>query len=194
METLQGLRKLRFVLILVAGLWLVGELAAIPVADRLIEQRVAERSRGIASVHATVGTFPVVARLVITGRVNSVTVTLDRVERLNLTFAQVRFDLEGAHIDRGALLRREARITAVERGTVTAIVDLGGLPPGVARLGRNVRVRSRTLLLGPTSFSLSFDILPCDPDARFANDQVILSCTIRDVPPALLDAAQGPSG
>jgi hypothetical protein len=179
-------------LFVLVALWLVAEIAAIPVANRMIEQRVAAQSRGVAAVHASVGTFPVVARFLLTGRVSKVTVTLDRVARLALTFTQVRFDLRGVELDRAGLVKRQARITAIDRGTVTAIIDISSLPPRLAELvsQAGVHASGRTLLLGTTSFQMSSDILPCNPDARVVGRQVIVSCTIQNVPPVLLERAQ----
>lgn len=178
-------------LVLLAVVWLVVELAAIPVAGRLIEQQVAARSRGIADVDARVGTFPVLTRFVTTGSVNSVAVTLDRVVRLGLTFTEVRFDLDGVGVDRGALLTRKVRITHIDTGTVTATIDLDGLPPGPGSgTGRNIRVAGRSLVLGRVTLQLSSELFPCDPRVRQLGRRVIASCVLTDVPPILLDASQ----
>ena len=186
------MRLLRLLVVLLALAWLVGEIAAIPVADRMLEQEVSAHTRGVAGVKASVGTFPIVTRFVLTGRVSRATVTLDRVTRLALRFTEVRFDLSGVALDRARLLRsRQARITAVDRATITATVDTGALPPQAAAISRNVHVSGRTLLLGSASFTLSSDILPCSPDAHVIGNDVILSCTIDHVPPALLETAQG---
>jgi hypothetical protein len=186
-------RKLRFVVILLAVVWLVAELAAIPVAGRLIAQRVSAQTHDIAAVHAKVGTFPIVTRLLLTGRVNNATVTLDKVVRLNLTFAQVSFQLEGVQLDKSALFgQRKARITAIQQGTVTATIDVQDVSR-IARAfspSRAPRVTGRTLLLGAASFQLSSDIMPCDPDARIDGNQIVLSCTVNNVPPVLLESAQ----
>jgi hypothetical protein len=151
-----------------AIVWLVVELAAIPVANRVIEWKAAQQSRGVAGVHASV--------------------TLDRVERLSLTFTQVTFELDGVALDRAALLQRQAKVTAIDHGTVTATLDLRTLPPAVARVARNVRVNGRTLLLGPASFQMSSDIMPCNPTANVSGDVVTLSCTFDHIPPVLLEA------
>jgi hypothetical protein len=171
-----------------AIVWLVVELAAIPVANRVIEWKAAQQSRGVAGVHASVGSFPLVTRYLITGRVSRASVTLNRVERLSLTFTQVTFELDGVALDRAALLQRQAKITAIDRGTVTATLDLRTLPPAVARVARNVHVSGRTLLLGAASFQMSSDIMPCSPTANVSGDVVTLSCTFTHIPPVLLEA------
>jgi len=184
-------RILRALIVLLVALWLVGEIVAIPVADHLIEQQVSARTNNVAAVHARVGSFPVVARYVVTGKVKTVSVTLDRVTRVALTFATIRFDLSGVSIDRSALLKGKGRITAIDRGTITATIDVGALRARVARfVESDVRVSGRTLVIGPESFRLSSDVLPCDPSERIEGDRIILSCTINEVPPALLEEAQ----
>jgi len=185
-------RLLRLLVVLLVGAWLVVEIVAIPVADRMLEQEVSAHTHGVAAVKASVGTFPIVTRFVFTGRISKSTITLERVARLALTFTEVRFDLAGVQIDRARLIgSRQARITAVDRATITATLDMAALPPRVAAVvSRNVRVSGRTLMFGSASFEMSSDILPCSPDAHVIGNDVILSCTIDHVPPALLEAAQ----
>src|SRR5687768_11051203 len=188
------MRKLVVAAIVLGGLWLVGEIAAVPFAERQVEQRVAERNRDAATVRADINSFPLVSRLLFTGRVNEVDVTLDRVVRSRLTFAEVRFALAGLEVDRAALIRGEARVTAIDRGTITATVDLDGLSSLLGRaleaVGANVRVSGRALLVGPASFPIPSDLMPCTPQARVEGEQVIVSCTIDEFPEALLEAAQ----
>src|ERR1041385_2942601 len=108
----------------------------------MIETQVAARTRDAAAVKASVGTFPIVARFVLTGKISKVGVTLERLSRLALTFTQVRFDLSGVQLDRSRLLKnREAHITAVDQAAITATLDLSALPPRLAGVvARNVRV------------------------------------------------------
>jgi hypothetical protein len=188
------MRILRWLLILLAALWLVGELAVVPFAESRIEQRVAERNPGVGSVKADIGSFPVATRLVLTGRINKLDVTLDRVVRQRLTFAQVRFELTGIELDRGSILRRETRVSAIDTGRVTATIDGGALASVFGRVINlsdvTVRVRGRVLAIGPASVSIASDLLPCEPQARVEGDSVILTCTFDEVPQAVLEAAQ----
>ena len=187
------MRIVRFVVIILAIVWLGAEVAAIPTANRLIEQRVAERSRGFTAVRSSVGSFPIVTRFLITGRVNRVRVTLVRVARLRLTFEEVRFELDRVQLDRNALLKQKIRIKAIDQGSVTAVLDAGALGAALraASLSGNVSVSGRTLIVGGESFDLASDILPCDPTARTTSNQVILSCTFTHVPSAIFEVAQG---
>ncbi len=186
------MRLIRFVLILVVGLWLVGEIALIPLANTQIEREVADRTRDEASVNASIGSFPVAARVLITGKVPRLTVTLDRVARQALTFAEVEFALRGISVDRAAIFRGKARVEDIDSGTVTATIDAGVLGRIASLAGVNVRVEGRTLRVADRALALDRDLLPCAPQARIDNDKVILSCTIDQVPDILLEAVQQP--
>jgi hypothetical protein len=183
---------IRRLVLLVVVLWLVAEVAAIPVANRMIEAQVATQTRNADGVKASVGTFPVIARFVLTGKISRVGVTLERVSRIALTFTEVRFDLSGVEIDRARLLKsRQAHITAVDRAAITATLDTSALPPRLAgAVARRARISGRTLVLGPVAFQISSDILPCSPTVQVVGNDVVLSCAIDHVPPALLESAQ----
>ena len=75
---------------------------------------------------------------------------------------------------------------------VTATIDTSALPPlavqVVSAAASNVRVSRNALHIGPVSFLLSSDVLPCAPDVRVADGAVVLVCEIDEVPPALVDA------
>jgi hypothetical protein len=189
------LKKLVIVLVvLLAGVWLAVELVSIPVGERMVEQRVAERNENAATVTADIDSFPLVTRVFLTGNVKELTVTLDEVARQAVTFAQVRFEFAGIAVDRSSLRGGDFRVTAIDRGTITATIDLGAVGGALGRIatrtGLDVRVSGRTLFVGPASIELSSELLPCDPDARIEGDQVVLSCTIDEVPEALIEAAQ----
>ena len=191
------MKKLRLVLIVLVGLVVVAELLVVPLAESQVESAVAERSEGEAGVSADIDSFPLISRVLLTGRVKELNVTLDQVARQRLTFAEVTFSLSGIEVDRAAILRRTVRVKDIESGTVTATLELGRLGSVLGGIGRalgfgtdDVRVERGTLHVGPTSFPIGDDLFPCDPDGRVEGDQVILTCTITDVPDALLDSAQ----
>ena len=185
------MRLIRYVLIALVGLWLVGEVAAIPVAERLIEQEVDGRYRDAASVDVDIDSFPLVARVLLTEKVRRLTVTLARVARQEITFADVRFELSGIVVDRAAILRGNPRVKEIDRGSVTTTIDVGALG-GIASLtGADVRVSGRTLYAGSLTAKIDNDLVPCPPQARVvAGDRIILSCEIEEFPEALLKAVQ----
>lgn len=188
------MRKLRLFVIVAAALWLVGEFAAIPFAESQIEKKVDERAQDVAGASADIDSFPLVTRLLLTGRVNEVSVTLDEVVRQRVTFADVRFELSGVQADRGSILSGKVRVTSIDRGTVTATIDVGRLGSVLgrvlSRVGLDVDLDGHTLQVGPASFELSSELFPCDPDARLEGEQVVISCTVNEVPEPLLEGLQ----
>jgi hypothetical protein len=172
-------KLLRRLVVWVAALWLIAEVLAIPVSNRIIASQVAARTRDATAVHASIGSFPVIARVFFMQRVNSVSVTLDRVTGQRIPFTQVRFDVKGVGVDRARLLQGKLRVTSIDSGTVTATLDLPGPVASV------VHVTGRTLMLGPIAVAIRSDLIPCSPDARVEGQQVILSCSFTDVPNVL---------
>jgi hypothetical protein len=184
------MRLIRWLLILVVAAWIVGEILVIPFAESRIEKEVAERNRDTATVEADIDSFPLVAGVIFTGNVRELTVTLDRVARQALTFAEVKFELSGIEVDRPAILRGDPRISDIDRGTVTATIELGALGRLASLAGVDVTVVGRTLRAGSFSATISDDLIPCSPTARVEDERIVLSCEIDDVPQFLLDAAQ----
>lgn len=188
------MRKLVVALLVLGALWLGVELAAVPMAEGQMEQRIAERNREAATVAADIDSFPLLTRLLATGLIRKATITLDRVARQEIAFAEIRFELDGIEVDRGAILRRDARITAIDRGVVTATIDAGAISEAVGRTvslaGLDVRTEGSRLLVGPVSFALTSDVLPCNPEARVEGERIVVECTFEQVPQALLANAQ----
>jgi hypothetical protein len=173
------MRLIRRLVILVVGLWLVLELAAIPVLGQIVQHEVSARSHGATTIRASIGTFPVLARAFFAQRVNSVSVTLDRVAGERVPFTTIRFDAHGVGIDRASLLKGKVKVTSIDTGTVTASLELP------ADVGAHVQVSGHTLVMGPVAVALRSDLFPCTPDATVNQDQVTLSCTFTGVPPIL---------
>jgi hypothetical protein len=174
-------RLLRWVALLVIGLWVVAELVAIPVTNNVVEREVAAHNRGAATVHASAGPFPLLTRLAVTGRVNHVAVTLDRVAGQRLRFSEIRFDVRGADIDRGALLGGNFRMRSIDSGTVTATINLPDL--GIAApISSPARVVGRTLFVGRAGFTIDSDLIPCSPQASVSGDHIVLDCGFTSIP------------
>jgi hypothetical protein len=181
-------RLFRKLLILLVAVWLLAELVAIPLAGQTIEREVVARDRGAAEVHASVGSFPILARLALTGRVKRVTVVLDRVAQQRLTFAELRFDVRGVLVDRADLIARKFTVRDIDDGTVTGTINLSDISPLAGRIASRVNVTGHTLSLGGLSYALNADLFPCSPEATVAGDSVTLSCTFTEVPDVLLRA------
>lgn len=211
----QERRLKRFLIILVVGvvtLAVVVELAAPSFFEARTEQRVRERTRDVAVVDVEVDSFPVVTRLLTTGRIRHMTLTLEQLVRQRVTFASVRLSVEGLELDRSALLQRqEVDLRDIETGMLTveltaqALSDLVGAPvelrPGqvsVKVAGRTVtsqpEIRGRTLRLAgrqvaPLSLLLPEEMATCIPSLEVQVGRMVLSCRIEELP-SLLTAAR----
>jgi hypothetical protein len=186
------LRLFRFLFLVIAGLWLVGEIALIPLANARIENEVAKRTRDATNVNASIGSFPVATRVLITGKVPKLSVTLERIARQALTFAEVKFDLSGIGVDRPSILQGKAKINSIDSGTVTATIDAGVLGRIASLAGADVRVDGRTLRVAGRALALDQELIPCEPTARIEGEKVLVTCTLDEVPDILLEAVQQP--
>lgn len=175
-------------------LWAVGEVAALQFAQSRIERAAMRRSQGAATVEANVDSFPVVTRVVLTGEVPRITVTLDRVARNTVTFSTVRFSVTGAGINRAAALRGEVEVTDIDRGRVTAVLPADVITEvlGAAadRDAVDVEAGDGELVLtaagaGAASIPLPGDLVPCGPDTEIDGDRIVLRCTFQRVPMVL---------
>ncbi|MDQ3931399.1 MAG: DUF2993 domain-containing protein [Actinomycetota bacterium] len=191
----------------------VVELVAPSVIEARMEERVRERTREVAGVSAEVDSFPVVTRLLMTGRIRHVTLTLDQVVRQRVTFATVRLTLEGLELDRDVLLRhQEVDPRDIESGMLTAeltaavLSDLVDAPvelrPGQVSVtlgGTEVTVqpeiRDRTLRLGgrrvtALSLPLPEELATCSPDLVVQLGRLLFSCRLQELP-SMLKGASG---
>jgi hypothetical protein len=138
---------------------------------------------------ASIDSFPFLGRLVATGRVDGVTVHQEGVTARGIRFTAIDVDLEGVHIDRGALARhRRVELTGIDRGTVTATVGLGELLrlAGSAAAG-GVRLDLGVLFIGDVRLDLAgAPLLPCVTSLRFEGAAVALTCRLHDPPVELL--------
>lgn len=178
-----------------------------------MEERVRERTRDVAGFSADVDSFPVVTRLLVTGRIRHMTLTLDRLVRQRVTFATVRLTVEGLELDRDRLLRhQEIEVRDMETGMLTAeltddvLSDLVGAPvelrPGQVSVilgGTAVtaqpEIRGRTLRLGgrratALSVTLPEELASCNPDLVVQLGRMLLSCRLQELP-SLLRGASG---
>ena len=196
------------VLVVAAGAEILGP----PVAERAIERRVAERLE-VQSVDARLEGFPVVPRLLATGKVARLDVDLRGLVRPELTIDTVRVRLAGIELVRGSFLDGEPRFERIDRGEVEAEItedELEAALPGVAGLrltpgratvdvagvavdvGVSVSDGALRLDLGPlpaVSLPLPTDILPCPLDGEVLEGRVRLSCTLDEVPDWVLREA-----
>lgn len=212
-------RPLRlFVLAVLAGfplvLVLAADLAFVPAAERRVETRASAAAKA-ASVEAEIGTFPVIARALVTGEVASVDISWFGVAVGSIEATSLELRLDGVGLDRGELFGGNARIDGVESGEVRMLIS----PSQLTRLFQRevtiqageVRVRlapdklinvevsatNRGLVLtaaglSPVSAELGADQIPCAPTAAVEGGNLVLSCSFRGLPPILRDRITSP--
>jgi hypothetical protein len=206
-------RKL-VVLVLLLAIVLVG----VEVGVRLWVDAEAEREAeanldAVGEVDVTLRSFPVVARLLLSGEVGDMDVELVDVREEGVAVARLTARVTGLVLDRGALFgdrrvevvdldgaRLEAR---VEEAAIQALLPAATivLTPGQATvtagdvsITAQVAIRDRALVLAveplpAVSIPLpSTDLLPCDPAAEIVDGAVLLACDVDDLPPALVQA------
>lgn len=201
----------------VVALGVVGDLAA----RSYVEDKIAEKAEaavgGGAHATADIDSFPFVLRLLTSGRAGDVSLHVEDVATDAVELARVDLDLEGVRLDRAELLTdRKARVTDIERGTITMGIHidtvskaLGGLPISFRGGTVHARIAGKDVASGITvvpagqigihldggpSASIRIprtDLISCDADTlTFDEDELIVTCTVHEVPPALLRAAQ----
>ncbi len=192
------------------------EVVVPPRIEHGVEQRVATQVPEATSVDATVRSFPVVARVLATGVIDHLVVTLDGVARPELRIDSVRIDVWGIDVSRRALLDGEIDLQHIDRGALTATITEDDLEetlpgnvadlrllPGRAEvtvagqtLGSDVTVREGRVVfdLGPfrdPSVPLpGQEFFPCLLQGKVVAGAVQLSCTLDEVPPYLLRRLQ----
>lgn len=181
------------VVVFVAGL--VADLALKALAESQIETT-AQREAPEASADAAIPVFPFLPPLLLAGKVDEVSVQMRQVSAGAAVFDRLDFDLQGVTISRRVLLdERRVELVDIDRGTVSAVVAL----PGPARnlpIGRlTARVVGRSIVVrGPAGASASIPLpratlLPCEEGAAtLLAGRVRITCTLDDIPPALVEA------
>lgn len=200
------------VLLVVGG---VADAAARSSAEAQVEATVAAQVAGAAGVSASIESFPFLPRLLGSGRAGDVTLRVERVAGAGVTLADVRIAATDVVLDRDALLPGfDVEVRDIDEARVSALIGEGelsrllGVPlevsPGslaVTVRGQQVtadaRVEGDELVLDlgrlpalrvPVPRS---PLVPCTGTVRLVDGAVELSCTVQDVPPALVRVASG---
>lgn len=209
------------VLLVLAGLVALtaAEVVVPPRIEQGVEERVANQVPEATSVDATLRSFPVVARVLATGRIERLVVTLHDVARGEVRLDSVRVDVRGIEVSRRALLDGEVDLEHVDSAALTATIteeDLEeALPGAVADLrllpgraevtvagqtvGSDVTVRGGRVVfdlgpLGDVGVALpGQDFFPCPLEGEVVHGAVHLFCTLDEVPPYLLRRLQSAS-
>lgn len=180
------MKALRRTLLVMLVVWVAAEVAAPPLAAARIEARL--RGQVPASdVTAEVARFPLLSRLLTTGRVPRVAVELTDVAYQGLRVAVVRYELTGVSLDRAALLGGRLQVTDIEEGSVTgevAAAEVAAVLGAGAAVGADVQVRDgRLVVAGIEGPALPAELIEsCDPDVAVEGDRLVVTCALQEVP------------
>ncbi len=167
--------------------------------ERRAEERVRAAGTGARSVDVEIESFPLVTNVLFRGRIEHITLTLGNITRSGLRFRRLGFELEGIRLDRDELFAGRPRARSIQRGAITARLDLDDLLaaanapplPDPGRALEQITIANGSIVLGggavPTvSVPLPDDLFPCDPSASVRGRRITVRCTVDPVPDALL--------
>lgn len=194
----------------------VGDVSARAYVQAKADDLAHEKAPPGSTITTSIGAFPFVPRLALSTSVSHVGVHVENLDTTAITFAQVNIDLRNVKLDRSELLsKRKVKITSIDSGTISATVTSEGLSKAlhipvtiadgvvnVTLLGRTIPVTpsmsatGKLTLTGPAgrSFKLTIpktDYVPCLGEITVLAGRIKLSCQIHEIPPALIEAAQG---
>ena len=190
-------------LIVAAGLLavvaVVGELAAPGLVEAGVEETVRANTRDVAHVKAHTSGSPFLPALLLRGHIEHLDVTLREVAGAQLPIGTVALQIDGIHLDRGAMYRGEVEIDELEQGTVVVELEerelaaLLGVPIDlesdlVEQVGGAVQVAAAGV---GERIPVPEELLPCAPDLDVDPPYVRLSCTFDEVPGVLRAAIEG---
>jgi hypothetical protein len=182
-------------------------------AEGQIETRARAELPSQVSVAVHIRGFPFLLPLLVAGKVSEADGHFENVPAGALTLSAVDVELHGVRINRHKLFNdRKVEIERIDRGTVSIEISaavlsraLGGVPVAIANGQLRVTVGGVTAVAGLSvrDNALVFDVagvvqrvaipktalVPCATNVTVLAGRVRLTCTIHDVPPALLGAA-----
>jgi hypothetical protein len=205
------------VIVVIAGLLGVGDVAARRYATGQISDRVSASSPEASGVHSRIHSFPFIGRLLVNGNIPEIGTHIDHLAVVGgLSFSDLDVDLHDVSIDRHAMLsHRQVRLTRIGQGKVSVGLTQESLS---SELGRPVRITGGGVLvtvLGTTAVQASVSItgrqlvvrvsglsalsvplptpklLPCDPQVTLITGRAEFSCTFTGIPSAFVQAAAG---
>lgn len=207
------MRRLVIALVILGVLGLVADVGAKGWAEGQIEARARAELPDETSASATINAFPFLLPLLLGGRVSEAEGHFENVKTQVLTFASVDIELRGVRVNRSKLLNdRKVELIDIDEGTVSAEIDVAELArvlrlPVTARNGElhltiagvvtpaRARVDGDRLVFAMAGLERSIpipraDLVPtCEMRPAVLAGRIRLSCTIREIPPGLLGAA-----
>lgn len=205
------MRRLIVVLVVLGGLFLVADFGAKSWAEGQIKTRAEAELPDQISVLSDIRAFPFLPPLFLAGRVSEVSGHFKNVAAGPLTLSAVNIELRGVRINRSKLLNdRKVELTDIREGTVSVEIEssvlataLGGVPIDISNgqvkvagvTGAQATIVNNAIVFQVAGRTLGrvpipkTRLVPCATNVTVLAGRLRLSCTIRDVPPAMLGAA-----
>ena len=204
-------------IVAVVALYGVVDMAAKGMAEDKIAERAEAAVGGRATATANVDSFPFLLKLLASGNAGDISMRVTDVATPALSFAAVDLKLHGVVLDKGKLLgERKPVVTDIDSGTLTLEVGASEVSKALRNVPVTItggrvevqvagRARAADVSLGaggtirvavPQGPSVDIAVPrtalgSCQATAlRVDDDRIVLSCTITEIPPALLAAAQ----
>jgi hypothetical protein len=209
-------RKIVGLVILLAILTGV-DLLARTIAEQQVVDQIKSELTGNAKVSASIPVFPFIPRLLISGSVPKVTVKVTNLAGPPINLAEVDISLRGVVINQHDLLnKRRVELVSIDKGVVGVVITQEALsdvlhqPIKVAGGRITVTVAGQTvtataavvnnrLVLKPVGGGPSLapigvgqaKLVPCAGSVTLEEGKVRVSCTVKQIPDALVRAANG---
>ena len=204
------MKRLLMLVVLLVLLLVVADIFARFWIESKVESAAQKRLPDGTTVVASVNSFPLLARLGFTGKVQDFTIDLYDIESKPIDVSQLRLEMHDLRFDRGSVWSNP-RITGVRFVELQAVisedtirdatgVDIRLFPDGATvKIGNNTETVSAELLEAglELTFGSSFletiplpdlEVVPCDVQFRFARGALVFECTTNQVPAILVEA------
>lgn len=190
------MRKLLTFLLVFLAILGVGDWLATTFAEGAIERRIEDEIEARAEVE--IGSWPVVARALVTEEVNSIALDLAHVRVEEIELDSVQIEVTGVSLSRSRVLSGDFKPKGIDRGSITVIVsksaiaEAAGIPAESLETGAaNVTVDEGNMVIEvggapPVSIPFPEEVLPCSASGTFTADAAELRCTVEEIPPLLL--------
>lgn len=186
-------------------------------AEQEAQQRVANMLPGSEGVKVTIDSWPLLGA-VLTGEIEQITVTADRIVRSGVTADDVRLEVHAIALDTDVLWsERRLVVTGIDNARLTGVmsqeaVSVAARAPVEFRAGMvkvltpqgrsfvaTLKVQGRKIVLlaplpgyEPVEFDLPpRDIVPCTPDVEVLDGALALTCDVTELPPVVQRAMGG---
>lgn len=190
------MRKLLTFLLIFLALLGVGDWLATTFAEGAIEQRIEDEIDARAEVE--IGSWPVIARALVTEKVNSIALNLADMRVEEIQIESVQIEVTGVKLSRSRVLGGDFKPKDIDRGSIAvvvskaAIAEAAGVPASSLAAGAaDITVDQGNMVIEasgapPVSIPFPEEVLPCSASGTLTAEAAELRCTVEEIPSLLL--------